>query len=352
MSTNTADQAKKIRQGEELPQEVLQDFLQKELQLSGQLEVLQFPSGFSNLTYLLKLGEKEMVLRRPPFGAENIMKGHDMGREYKVLSLLQPYYDKAPKPLVYTEDKSIIGAPFYVMERVQGIILRANDKLDWEAGRIRQLNENFIDNLADLHNLDIEKTGLVAMGKPEGYVQRQVEGWCKRYDNAKTDEIGDMDYVMDWFVLHIPETKHNAFIHNDYKYDNVVLNLDDPTQIKAVLDWEMSTVGDQFTDFATMLAYTPEKTDPEYLRSFNVVGEMNREDILARYEEKVGKKVDNVVFHYAFALFKLGVIIQQIYYRYHKGYTQDPRFASLIQLVKDCALLSATAIRSGRIRGF
>ena len=348
------DEAKDIRDGEELNVENLQAFLNEQLDTKdAKLEVSQFPSGFSNLTYLLKLGDQELVLRRPPFGAEKISKGHDMGREYKVLSRLNPVYPKAPKPLAYTEDLSIIGAPFYVMERVKGVILRSGKKVDLSRQEARILSENFIHNLAKLHKIDVNETGLVELGKPEGYMQRQVEGWINRYKKSQTDDIRDMDQVIEWFPSNIPATSQVSFIHNDYKYDNIVLNPDDMTQIKAVLDWEMSTVGDPLSDLATTLAYTSEPTDPEPLRAFGIrafEGVMNRDEMVRRYEAVSGIKPENMVFHYAFASFKLGVICQQIYYRYKEGFTKDPRFAPLIFLVKATAKLSASAVQNNRIR--
>lgn len=351
----TIDQAKEIRKGEELNIESLEKFLQDSLQLSGKLEVQQFPSGHSNLTYLIKLGDKEMVLRRPPFGAEDIAKGHDMGREYKVLSKVNPVYPQAPKPLAYTDDKSVIGAPFYVMERVHGIILRAGQKLSYTPEEMRELNLNLIDNQVAIHSLDIHKTGLVELGKPEGYLERQVMGWIKRYQKSQTEEIPEMNHAMEWLPKNMPESPEPTFIHNDYKYDNVILDPNNPTQIKAVLDWEMSTVGDPFSDFGSTLAYTNEETDPGNFKHFGIQltpGMLNRDEILARYEEKTGKKVDNVGFYYAFALFKLAVILQQIYYRFDKGYTQDQRFAPLIHILKDCATLADLTIKSGKIRDF
>lgn len=350
------DEAKSIRKGEELNIESLEAFLQKELnQANAKLSVLQFPSGYSNLTYLINLGDTELVLRRPPFGAEDISKGHDMGREYKVLSLVNPVYPKAPKPLVYTEDKSIIGAPFYVMERVRGTILRNNTKIDYSPEVMRKLNENLVDNLADLHKIDIYENGLADIGKPEGYLERQVKGWTKRWEKAKTEDMPDMEFAIQWLANNMPESPKPTFIHNDYKYDNVVLDAEDNTIIKAVLDWEMSTVGDPYTDLGIMLGYTPEEGDPIYLKNFGiktVKGALTRQEMLERYEAQIGQKIDNLVYYYAFAMFKLGVVVQQIYYRYEKGYTKDKRFAPLIYIGRDCAKLSASAIRENKISNF
>ncbi|WP_026998720.1 phosphotransferase family protein [Eisenibacter elegans] len=354
----SSDESKPIRSGEELNIDALEAFLNEALQTDGaqKLVVEQFPSGFSNLTYLIKLGAQELVLRRPPFGYEKIAKGHDMGREYKVLHSLQPHYPKAPRPLVYTENTEVIGAPFYVMERVKGIILRARQDTGFDQATNQRFYQNFIDNLADLHNLDLNATGLADLGKTEGYLQRQVEGWIKRYKNAQTDDIPEMEEALAWFPQNIPQTSYNALIHNDYKFDNIVLDPTDPTQIKAVLDWEMTTVGDALSDLATALAYIPEEGDPAAsLVNFSIKirpGALNREELLALYQERTQREAHDMVFYYAFAIFKLGVIIQQIYFRYKKGFTQDQRFAPLIFMVKDCGKMSSLAIRSGRIRNF
>ncbi len=352
----TLDNARQVRAGEELNTSQLTSFLQQALDMPGaSLEVEQFPSGYSNLTYLLKLGEKELVLRRPPVGAENISKGHDMGREYKVLSLVNPVYPKAPKPIAYSEDTSIIGAPFYVMERVRGVILRSNSKMDFNEVTMQKLNENFIDNFADLHKIDIETSGLIQMGKPEGYLERQVQGWAKRWNNAKTEEIPNMDKAINWLTENLPESPSPTLIHNDYKFDNIILDSQDITQVKAVLDWEMSTVGDPLTDLGIVLSYVSEPNDPPYLRNFSMQlpkGALTREELVARYEKITGKEVNHLTYYYAFALFKLGVVVQQIYYRYHMGFSKDERFAPLIHLAKDCALMSVRVIEEGKVSGF
>ncbi len=354
--SHSMDTAREVRAGEELNIQNLEKFLQASLDMpDASLSVEQFPSGYSNLTYLIKLGDKEMVLRRPPVGAENISKGHDMGREYKVLSLVNPVYPKAPKPLVYTEDKDIIGAPFYVMERVKGIILRASDKMDFDEKTMQQMNTNLIKNFAELHQIDIQKSGLIEIGKPEGYLSRQVHGWAKRWQNAKTEEVPDMEKAIAWLIENMPESPPPTFLHNDYKFDNVILDSDDITQVKAVLDWEMSTVGDPFTDLGIVLSYTSEPSDPPYLRNFSMQlpkGALSRAEVVALYEEVTQQKAPNLVYYYAFGLFKLGVVVQQIYYRYHQGFTKDKRFAPLIHLAKDCALMSVRVIEENKLSGF
>ncbi|NJL12947.1 MAG: phosphotransferase family protein [Microscillaceae bacterium] len=353
---SSIDQARAVRPGEELPLAPLEAFLQAALHMpEARLDVAQFPSGYSNLTYLLRFGEKELVLRRPPLGAENIRKGHDMGREYRVLSLVHPVYPKAPQPLAYTEDPGIIGAPFYVMERIQGIILRAGQALAYSPEEMRTLSENFIDNFAALHRLDIYQSDIVQLGKPDGYLERQVSGWANRWQAAQTEAIPEMDFAIEWLQQHLPSSPPPSLIHNDYKYDNLILDADAPTQIKAVLDWEMSTVGDPFTDVGILLSYISEANDPPHLKNFGIEvapGALSRAELVARYEAQNQVKVANLPYYYAFALFKLGVVVQQIYYRYHQGYTRDARFAPLIHLAKDCALMAKRVIQEQKISGF
>ena len=348
------DQATAIRTGEELNRENLNAYLKETITGFSEIsESKQFPKGYSNLTYLILTNNKSYVLRRPPFGA-NIKSAHDMGREYKVLSLLKDVYKKVPEPLVYCEDKVVIGAPFYVMERVEGVILR--DKLpqgvNMTPADMQKLSEATIDNLVDLHAIDVINTDLIHMGKPEGYVKRQIEGWIKRYYNAETESIEHMDQIARWMPDNLPAEIAPAFIHNDYKYDNLILNPDDFSDIIAVLDWEMATVGDPLMDLATTLGYWAEESDHPALTGFSLTsqpGNLNREEVLQRYAAKSGRDVANFKFYYVYACFKIGVICQQIYARYKKGLTKDPRFAGLIHLVKGCAMNGSFALSKGRI---
>lgn len=348
------DKATDIRKGEELDIDVLKKYLKANLEgFSGELEISQFPSGFSNLTYLLKSGEKEYVLRRPPFGA-NIKGGHDMHREYRVLSALQGFYDKAPKVVLYTDDVSVMGAEFYMMERVEGVILRGRPPKDLvlTPDTMRAISTSCVDHLADLHLMDLEKAGLADFGKPEGYTERQVNGWIKRYFNAQTDELPAMAQVADWLSKNIPEQKYVSFIHNDYKYDNLVLNPEKLDEIVAVLDWEMSTVGNPLMDMGTSLAYWAQADDSDALKPFSLTwlpGNLNRAEFVERYGEKTGFDLSNQVFYYVFGAFKIGVIIQQIYARYKKGLTKDPRFANLIYAVMACGANAVKALEKGRV---
>lgn len=352
MSITPLDQAAEVRSGESLDLDQLGRYLKKHLpDYRGALEVRQFPSGFSNLTYLLRIGEQEVVLRRPPFGA-NIKSAHDMGREFKVLSLLKPIYPYVPAPLLYCGEEAVMGAPFYVMERVKGVILRSKPPqgLDLSPAMMRHISEKAVDHLAELHSLEL-KNGLEELGKPEGYIERQVEGWIGRYYKAETDKIQHMDQTAEWLRHHMPTYDKPAFIHNDYKYDNLVLNPDDLTDILAVLDWEMATVGDPLMDLGTSLGYWSEANDPQALKyGLNwLPGNLSREEVALRYAEKSGRDLNNLLFYYVFGLFKIGVIVQQIYARYKRGLTKDPRFAALIHVLNACADHAQKAIQLNRI---
>lgn len=348
MNPIVIDQPREVRRGEELPLNQLANYLIRHLpNVQGNISIKQFPSGHSNLTYAIQIGEQEFVLRRPPFGA-NIKSAHDMSREYRILSHLYPVYKRVPRPVLYCDDESIIGAPFYLMERVPGIILRAKPPqgLNLTPTVMRNLSQATIDNLAAIHALDYNAAGLGDLGKPQGYVTRQVRGWTERYLNAKTDEIPEMQRVATWLADHLPSESGAALIHNDYKYDNLVLNPNDLT-IRAVLDWEMATIGDPLMDLGTMLGYWVEANDPEELRALAfcltmLPGNLTREEIVQRYAQVSGRDVSQIQFYYVYALFKIAVIVQQIYARWKRGYTQDPRFANLISGVQ---VLAQTAMR-------
>src|ERR1700760_730154 len=334
------DSSKPVRQGEELDLAKLEPYLRSHLPgFAGAFVVSQFPSGHSNLTYSVSLGGKEMVLRRPPFGSK-VKSAHDMGREFHVLEKLHPIYP-APKPLLYCTDESILGAPFYVMERVRGVILRRNLSAEFRLppDTARKLSESFIDNLAALHSLDYNKIGLGEQGKPQGYLERQVRGWMERYQGSKTHELPEDEPLSAWLRANMPAHSDATLIHNDYKFDNMVLDAADITQIKAVLDWEICTLGDPLTDLGAALAYWVDPDDPQEMKTMrwgptNDPGMLRRSELAERYAQRTGRDLSNLVFYYAFAMFKLGVIIQQIYYRYFHGFTKDERFAALGEVAK------------------
>lgn len=353
------DKAREVRAGESLNINQLNNYLKTQnVDIEEVVEVFQFPGGYSNLTYLLKTATKEYILRRPPVGAKDIIGGHDMGREYKILKALEDaHFRQIPKPIILVEDEAVLGCTFYIMERVQGVILRAKDATilteNASPTEIRQLSESLCDNLVALHSIDIETTGLIAIGKPEGYIQRQVDGWYKRYQYAQTDEVKAMDELAAWLQANIPAENKPALIHNDYKYDNVVLNPKNLTEILAILDWEMTTVGDPLMDLGTTLSYWAEENDGDFEKGFNlswVKGNLTRQEFANRYAEKSGRDISNILFYYVFGLFKNAVIIQQIYSRYKKGLTQDPRFASLLFGVKALSKKATKSVETNEMK--
>lgn len=345
-----------IRQGEELNAENLGEFLRENLNIeTGEIEILQFPAGSSNLTYSVKIGETEYVLRRPPFGNQ-VASAHDMSREFNVLSKLSAVYAPAPKPLIYCADESVTGAEFYLMERRQGLIIRGKSPeiLENSPELQRKVCEAFIENLVALHSLDYKKIGLENLGKPEGYVNRQIEGWTKRYFKAKTDEHAALEKSIEWLNANIPESNGAALIHNDYKFDNIMLNPNDLTEIVAVLDWEMATIGEPLMDLGSSLAYWMSKETSAELLSmpFNprvLMENVARRELIEIYEEKSGKKVSDLLFYYIFGTFKLAVIAQQIYFRYAKGFTKDQRFAKFNHFVSSLGKIALQAIEKQTI---
>ena len=353
------------REGEGLDLGKLEPYLHEHLpEANGPLAVEQFPSGFSNLTYLLRAGDFEFVLRRPPFG-NRVKTAHDMGREYRVLNRLNTVYPLAPRPYLHCDDASILGAPFYVMERRRGVILRRKlpPGLALSPVIAGRLSEAFIDNLATLHTLDFEAAGLGDLGRPEGYVERQVAGWTKRYLRVQTDSWEELDRTAAWLHAHTPSIAPGtdaqadcraSLIHNDYKYDNLVLDPADLTHIVAVLDWEMCTLGDPLMDLGTTLAYWTEATDDAAWRASgfgptSLPGSMTRRELAERYSRQTGFDVSNLTYYFCFGLFKLAVIVQQIYYRFFKGHTKDPRFAKLNEMVGLLGRVAAGALERGTI---
>jgi len=336
------DQPKPVRAGEELDAGKIAAYLRQKLgRLDGDIAIEQFPSGFSNLKYLVKIGTAEFILRRPPHGTK-AKTAHDMAREYRMLSALKPVFPYCPTPLVYCEDPDVMDCPFYVMERLNGVILRTNlpRGMSLPPADARQLCENLIDVWAQLHAMDYRAIGLGDFGRPEGYVRRQVEGWSERYRQARTPDAPDCEQVMAWLAAHMPpDSAQPTIIHNDYKFDNVVLDPADPLRIVGVLDWEMATIGDPLMDVGSSLGYWVEAGDSEGLQMMrrlptNIDGMLTRRELVARYAEKTGRRVDDIDFYYCFGLFRLGVIAQQIYYRFFHGQTKDERFRMLIFAVQ------------------
>jgi aminoglycoside phosphotransferase (APT) family kinase protein len=345
-----------VRSGEELDTAKLEPFLHRHFpDAAGTIRVEQFPSGHSNLTYLVRLGEKEFVLRRPPFGS-TVKSAHDMSREVRVLSKLHAPYALAPEVLLYCDDISILGAPFYLMTPIRGVILRRDPPpyFDFPPTAARRLSESFVDNLAVLHGLNYQNVGLADLGKPEGYLQRQVSGWIERYAGSKTDEYREVQPIADWMTHNMPSSHDATLLHNDYKYDNIVLDPTNISSIVGVLDWEMSTIGDPLTDLGTALAYWVDAEDPEDLQKIRwgpttFPGSFTRVQITERYKQKTGRDVSNIAFYLTFARFKLAVIVQQIYYRYHQGLTKDARFASMPDFVQTLLRASLRTAQTSKI---
>ncbi|GAB3565302.1 phosphotransferase family protein [Spirosoma luteolum] len=344
------------RPGEQLDQPALQAYLIEQAPAVGQLTAIrQFPGGYSNLTYCLTTNSGlDYVLRRPPAGAKAIKGGHDMGREFRVLTLLQRAgYKRIPTPVLYTDDESVLGAPFYVMTRVPGMILRAHTapKLGIPADTMRRLSEALVDALVDLHAIDIRQAGLDQLGRPDGYVQRQVEGWHRRYEASQTDAIPEIDALVRYLTESLPVSAAPTLLHNDFKYDNVVLDPDNLSDIRAVLDWEMCTVGDPLIDVGTALSYWSEAGDSAFRQSFNLThlpGNLTRQGFAQRYSERSGRDISQLRYYYVFGLFKNAVVMQQIYSRYKKGLTADPRFAGLIDGVRALSADGVQVLDSGR----
>jgi aminoglycoside phosphotransferase (APT) family kinase protein len=344
------DPTRPVRAGEELDLAKLEPYLRAHFpEATGPLVVEQFPSGHSNLTYFVRLGEREFVLRRPPFGS-TVKSAHDMGREFRVLSKLHPVYAPAPQVHLYCEDDSILGAPFYLMQRVRGVILRRElpSGLALPPETVRGLCESFVDNLALLHSLDYARAGLGDLGKPAGYLERQVRGWIERYHAARTHDLPEVEFLSRWLTSSLPASSEAALIHNDYKYDNVVLDAENLTRIAGVLDWEMCTLGDPLSDLGMALAYWVEPGDPPELQQIvwgptALPGSFTRTQLVERYAQSSGRSVSDMVFHLVLGRFKLAVIVQQIYFRYHQGLTQDARFGALADVAR---VLLRTAVRT------
>jgi aminoglycoside phosphotransferase (APT) family kinase protein len=354
-TSQARDEAAPVRRGEELDGEKLAAYLKTVLpELSTptaatEIFIKQFPGGYSNLTYLVGYGGQEFVLRRPPFGSK-VKTAHDMGREFRILSALHPIYPRAPRPVCFCEDESILGGKFYLMERVRGVILRRKlpAGLDLSPPKMRALCETFVDTLVELHALSYERAGLADLGRPEGYVERQVSGWSKRYRDSQTDDVPALEECMQHLAARIPTSPAATLIHNDFKFDNLVLDESDPTRVIGLLDWEMATIGDPLMDLGTALCYWVDPSDPApmHAASFGPTtrpGCLPRREIAARYAERSGRDLSNILFYYCFGLFKTAVVVQQIYFRYRQGLTQDPRFAGLGEMAR---ILGEQAMRS------
>lgn len=329
------DQAIDIREGEELDALAVDQFMKQAMpSLSGKPSIRQYPGGASNLTYQVDYGNESFVLRRPPFG-KIAKSAHDMLREARVMKALKPVYPYVPEIIAIGDDHEVLGCDFYVMERLQGIILRQDFPKDFELSEsdTRKLCLNVIDKLVDLHQVDAKAAGLNHLGKGPGYVQRQIGGWSDRFRKARTEDVGDFEAVMSWLDDKMPDDVAQCVIHNDFRFDNVVLRQDNPFEVIGVLDWEMATIGDPLMDLGNSLAYWVQKDDDgpfQMLRRqpTHRPGMLSREEVVAYYLEQSGLQVERFNYYEIYGLFRLAVILQQIYYRYFHGQTKDKRFAA------------------------
>jgi aminoglycoside phosphotransferase (APT) family kinase protein len=302
------------------------------LDLSRDIEVAQFPGGHSNLTYLVRFGQTELVVRRPPFGPV-APTAHDMAREYRWLAAVHPFFPLAPKPFVLCEDTGVIGSIFYVMERRRGLVVRHEEPAEVaNPATRRRVSQALVEALADLHAIDVSTGALSTLGKPAGFVGRQVRGWTERWQRSKIDELPAMDDLGAWLQAHLPPDPTPTIVHGDFKLDNVMLDERDVGRLVAVFDWEMSALGDPLVDVGILLAYWGATALPGLHDALTPVtyraGWFTRDEILDRYAARSGRDVSGILFYETFALFKIAVVIQQIFYRYRKGQTDDPRFAA------------------------
>lgn len=324
-----------IREGEDFDHARLAAYLRGKLPGTERpLAVVQFAGGHANLTYLLRYGDAEYVLRRPPLGPV-APSSHDMGREFRVLSVLYRGYPVAPRAFVYCEDPAVIGAPFFIMERRRGVVVRRTMPARFGGGEDaavnRRVSEVLIDTLADLHDVDAGAVGLGDLGKPDGFLRRQVDGWTGRYERAKTKEVPVVDEVVQWLRDNQPQSPAPTLLHNDWRLDNMMLDPADPGRCVAVFDWDMCTRGDPFADVGTLLSAWIEEGEATAGGAWVAMpsmtpGFLTRREAVERYGARRGVDVGSMPYYYVFGIFKIGVVLQQIYYRYHVGQTQDARF--------------------------
>lgn len=329
-----------VREDERFDADRVAAYLRGRLPGSEQpLEVVQFAGGHANLTYLLRFGAQEYVLRRPPLGPV-AATAHDMGREYRVLSVLHEQYPLAPRAYLYSDDATLIGAPFFVMERRRGTVIRRAIPAEYGGGKDaeqnRRISEVLVDALADLHAVDYRAIGLQDLGKPDGFMQRQIDGWTARYERSKTHDLPIAGQVSRWLTAHLPPSPAPALLHNDWRLDNMMLDSRDAGRAVAVFDWDMCTVGDPLADLGTVLASWVEADEgfSGGAMPSSVPGFLTRGAAVARYCDRRRMDAAVVPYYYVFGLFKIAVVLQQIYHRYHLGQTKDARFAVFDQLAE------------------
>ncbi|HEU5472513.1 MAG TPA: phosphotransferase family protein [Actinophytocola sp.] len=336
MTETLTDQPGQLRDEDSFDTAAVHEWLSSHVDgLVGLPEVRQFPGGASNLTYLLRYPDRELILRRPPVGRK-AASAHDMKREYRVQRQLRPVYPYVPNVLALCENHDLIGSDFYVMERIPGIILRRElpPGMTMSPERARTLGFSFIDRLIELHQVDADAAGLGDLGKGAGYVERQVRGWSERFRAARTENVPDFEDVMAWVAAHMPDDVRICVIHNDFRFDNAVLDGPETLNVVGVLDWEMATLGDALMDLAAVTTYWIQGDDDEAaLRARKQIthlpGMPTRREVVSYYCERTGLEPGDWTFYEVFGLFRLAVILQQIYYRYHHGQTHNPAFKDL-----------------------
>lgn len=323
-----------VRPDEQFDEAKLAAYLEGKLpDTTSSLSVRQFGGGAANLTYLLDYGTSQYVLRRPPLGPV-ARSAHDMAREYKVLSVLHQAFRYAPQAFLYCDDPGIIGSDFFVMERRQGVVVRRSMPQEFASmpNASQRMSAALVDALAGFHAVDYGALGLSDLGEPDGFISRQIEGWYTRWQAARTEDLADMKSAYNWLKSNQPATSSHSLVHNDYKLDNIMFDSSDPGKVVAIFDWDMCTLGDPLNDLGALLAYWTDPTDPPYLQSMAMMpthaGFMTRNELVKRYATKSGRSVHDINFYHALGLFRLTVIIAQIYIRYHRGQTQDQRFAA------------------------
>ena len=340
---NQPSDTRPVRESEQLDWDALAAYLRGRLpgvaggsfDAGAPLTVEQFPGGHSNLTYLLRFGRREFVMRRPPFGPV-APKAHDMAREFRILQALHPVYALAPEPLLLCEDAGVVGSTFYLMERRRGLVVRSEEPpvLEGRPAERRRASAALVDALAQLHAVDVRAHGLDSLGRPAGFVARQVRGWAERWQRSQTDELAEMDALAAWLAARLPpDAGRPTLVHGDYKLDNVMLDARDVGSVVGVFDWEMSAVGDPLVDLGILLGYWVHTATLAQRDSVSAVtdreGWFTRAEILERYGGRTGLDLSGVGFYEVFAVFKLAVVLQQIFFRYRRGQTDDPRFAAL-----------------------
>jgi aminoglycoside phosphotransferase (APT) family kinase protein len=331
-AAGTTDRSGAVRAGEELNVAAVDTWLKAQVDgLDGQPVVTQYSGGASNWTYRLRYPSHDLVLRRPPAGTK-AKSAHDMGREFKVQRALRPAFPYVPEMVAYCEDPAVLGSEFYVMRRVDGVIPRGSGLgVRTDAATTRAVCHSVLDRLVDLHQVNPAAVGLESLGKGAGYARRQVEGWTDRFAKAHTWNVPRFARVTSWLKDHAPDDVATCVIHNDYRLDNVVLDPADPTHVLAILDWEMATLGDPLMDLGNSLAYWVEAGDDVVMRSVrrqptHLPGMLRRAEVVEYYCGRMGLKPAHWPFYEVYGLFRLAVIAQQIYYRYHHGQTRNPAF--------------------------